>query len=323
MATIERYRGKWRARIRRKGHQEQSDTFHTRAEAISWARDIETRMDRGVYRDMRQAEATILYNALDRYLREQTPRKKGAKAEANRIRAWQRSDLAMRSLASIRGMDLAEIKNERLEDGIAAATIRNDFTVLSRVYIVARKEWGMDGLINPVEDVMLPSAGKGRDRRVDPGEAELYARHADRDMADYFELAIETAMRRSELALLLRASIDFKHRIARIEDTKNGEARDVPLSPRAITILRSRPARIDGRIFGMAPDTVTHKHHEICLLAGIVNLHVHDLRHEATSRLFERGDLSIMEIAAITGHKTLAMLKRYTHPRAREIAKKL
>ena len=323
MATIERYRGKWRARIRRKRAGQRSETFGTRAEAIAWARDIEARMDRGIYRDMRQAEATSLYDALDRYLLEVAPRKKGAKAETNRIRWWQRSEIAHRSLADIRGMDLAEIKNERLEDGLSASTIRNDFTVLSHLYTVARKEWGMEGLINPVEDVMLPRLGPGRDRRLGPDEEEHYLNQADRDMTDFFCLAIETAMRRGELATLPRSAVDFRARVAKVLDTKNGTDREVPLSTRAIKVLRARPIRIDGRIFGMTPDAVTHRHTEICRLAEIENLHVHDLRHEATSRLFERGNLNIMEIASITGHKTLAMMMRYTHPRAKDIAEKL
>ena len=120
----------------------------------------------------------------------------------------------------------------------------------------------------------------------------------------------KAAMRRSALLTLRREHIKGKH--ALLEDTKNGSRRLVPLSLRARALLESLPARIDGSVFSLAPHSVSQYFLRACRAAKVEGLHFHDMRHEGTSRLFEKG-LSIMEVASITGHKTMSMLKRYTH----------
>jgi integrase len=107
-----------------------------------------------------------------------------------------------------------------------------------------------------------------------------------------------------------------------IPETKTGTPRRVPLSTAALGVLDSLPRRIDGRVWGMRPDSISQAFERVCKAAGIEGLTFHDLRHEATSRLFEKG-LNPMEVAAITGHKTLQMLKRYTHLRAEDLVGKL
>ena len=134
------------------------------------------------------------------------------------------------------------------------------------------------------------------------------------------ELAADTAMRRTELVMLTRDQIRGK--VAYFEDSKNGSRRSVPLSPRALELLKVLPARIDGRVFSISPQSVSNYFPRACAAAGVVDLHYHDLRHEATSRLFERG-FDLMTVQAITGHKTLSMLKRYTHLSPDHIADKL
>ncbi len=130
------------------------------------------------------------------------------------------------------------------------------------------------------------------------------------EMPVIIEIAVETAMRRGELLTLRRVDIKGKH--ALLEDTKNGSRRLVPLSIRARALLDSLPARIDGQVFSLAPHSVSQYFLRACRAAEVKDLHFHDLRHEGMSRLFEKG-LSIMEAASVTGHKTMGMLKRYTH----------
>ncbi|MHB1516279.1 MAG: site-specific integrase, partial [Acidiferrobacteraceae bacterium] len=101
-------------------------------------------------------------------------------------------------------------------------------------------------------------------------------------------------------------------------ETKAGTPRRVPLSTRAMAILESLPRRLDGKVWSMRPDSITRAFERVCTAAGVTGLTFHDLRHEATSRLFEKG-LNPMQVAAITGHKTLQMLKRYTHLRAEDL----
>jgi integrase len=136
------------------------------------------------------------------------------------------------------------------------------------------------------------------------------------------QLALETGMRQGELLALTWDHIELGRRVARLLDTKNGEARDVPLSSAAVTVLRDLTHCLDGRVFPLNKDQVAHFFTRAAAQAELVDLRFHDLRHEATSRLFELG-LNPMEAAAVTGHKTLQMLKRYTHLRAEDLAAKL
>jgi len=137
-------------------------------------------------------------------------------------------------------------------------------------------------------------------------------------------------MRQGELLALEWRNIDLVRKVARVEESKNDhrrrdrtQGRDVPLSSGAITVLKSLPRNLSGMVSDIGTMAVVHAFQRACKRTGIEGLRFHDLRHEATSRLFERGGWGVMEVAAITGHKTLAMLKRYTHLRAEDLAAKL
>ena len=322
MATYIKRGDTWRCQIRRKGQPALSATFDTKAEAQRWAAGIEGDIARSVFVDSREAQRTTLGDALKRYRREVSDAKKGARQEGVRINAWLKHPLAEKSLASITSSDLAEYRSERLKTA-APATVRLDLAIISNLYTVAAKEWRMDGLNNPCANMRMPAGSKSRDRRPTTVELKkLYAAAAPmhHELPVLIELAADTAMRRSELVLLRREQVRGK--VAYLEDTKNGERRAVPLSTRARELLGSLPARLDGRLFSLSPQTVSNYFPIVCRHAGVTGLTYHDLRHEATSRLFERG-FSLMEVAAITGHKTLSMLKRYTHLSPDALADKL
>lgn len=332
MAAYQKRSGNWRAIITRKGYPRLSRTFDSKADAERWAGEIEGEIRRGVFVDRREAEETTLLEALDRYEREVTPAKKGAAQERQRIRAWKRDQLALRFLASIRGTDLAAWRDKRLAGGASPTTVRNDLAVISHLFTVASKEWGMESLSNPVEKIKVPAAARARDRRLDP--------EADRDglteetwllaacdagphwLGPMVRLALATAMRQGELLALQWEDIDFNRKVARLHDTKNGDRRDVPLSSAAIKALKDLPRNISGKVFNIGTMAVVHAFQRACKRTGIEDLRFHDLRHEATSRLFEKG-LNPMEVAAISGHKTLQMLKRYTHLRAEDLVTRL
>lgn len=130
-------------------------------------------------------------------------------------------------------------------------------------------------------------------------------------------------MRRGELLALQWTNVDLEKRIAFLPMTKNGESRGVPLSSRAVTIFRALPGSRGGSVFGaLTAQAVQLSFRRAVRRAGISGLRLHDLRHEATSRFFEKG-LNVMEVAAVTGHKTLQMLKRYTHLSATDLATRL
>ncbi|WP_454833280.1 tyrosine-type recombinase/integrase [Pseudomonas veronii] len=314
MATIEqRPNGTWRTKIRKKGYPALSASFDTKAEAQRWASEIEGDMSRKRFVDTREAEATTVAKAFERYAREVSALKKGARQELTRIKTWSDGKYGNKSLAELRSSDLAEYRDARLAAGASTNTIRLSLALISHLYTVAIKDWGIEGLSNPVAKLRMPKGSRERDRR--PSAAELKAVikaagaiHAE--MPVIIEIAVETAMRRGELLTLRRVDIKGKH--ALLEDTKNGSRRLVPLSIRARALLDSLPARIDGQVFSLAPHSVSQYFLRACRAAEVKGLHFHDLRHEGTSRLFEKG-LSIMEAASVTGHKTMGMLRRYTH----------
>jgi integrase len=313
--------------------------FETKSEAETWAATIESEMGRGGVVSQKEAENTTLSEALDRYEREVTVKKKGHQ-EKNLIRKWKSHPLAKRFLATIQGKDIAEYRDTRLKE-VSPNTVRLDLALLSHLFTIAVKEWGMAGLVNPVMQIRKPKLPQGRDRRLLPGELDRILSASESPiLSDLARFAIETAMRRSELAGMSWDRVDLKKRTVTLLNTKIGEKRLVPLSSEAVRILSSLPRKIDGEVWGMEPDSITQAFNRAvsrartpsekeCVAKGtlpdpafLVDLTFHDLRHEATSRFFEKG-LNPMQVAAITGHKTLQMLKRYTHLKAEDLARML
>ena len=320
MATIRKRGSTWAVAVRRRGQAPVYKTFTSRAAADRWARQVEGQMDLGTFVDLREAERTILSEALDRYARERTPLKKGAVQETNRIKAWQRDPMAKLALTALRSADIAAWRDRQIAAGKAPSTIRNMLSVLSQVYKLAASEWHLEGLRNPVRGVRMPSQRPGRDRRLQGDEEARLLAAADQVepyLRPLITLALETAMRLGELLALKRSNI--RGAVAHLSDTKNGRARAVPLSTRALAAVRVLPLAMDGRIIPLEIDRVEYAWRRSCRLAEIEGLRFHDLRHEATSRLFESGKFELMEVAAVTGHRTLNMLQRYTHLKAADL----
>ncbi len=332
MATF-RKRGpyQWQAQVRKKGYLLQTKTFDSRAAAMIWARAIEYEMDQGLFVSRVEAESTSLKELLQRYLAEVTPLKKGAGPEAVRVRALLRHPLAERIVSTIRGVDIASYRDERLSR-VCPGTVKRDLVILSHLFEVARKEWGIH-VRNPVRDIQVPAHAKSRNRRLQTSrdgaaseEQRLLQACADARnpyLLPIVRLALETAMRQGELVRLRWEHIDLTRRVAHLPDTKNGECRAVPLSSTAVGVLRALPRSLNGQVFpGLTSEAIKRSYIRAVRRAGIENLRFHDLRHEATTRLFEKG-LNIMEVASITGHKDLRMLQRYTHLKAEDLARKL
>ena len=324
MATFRKRSGSWQALVKKKGFGQIARTFDTKAAAEAWAKVTESEMVRGIFIPRKEAENTTLFEALDRYEREVSSTKKGHRREKTRISIWKNHSLAKRVLASIRGNDMAAHRDDRLKAGYSANTVRLELAIISHLFEIARKEWGMEGLTNPVKAIRMPSPPAGRDRRLGPGELEKLLESSSEELSQVIRFALETAMRRGELAGMTWEMVDLKRRTVTLPETKNGQKRIVPLSSVAVAILKERLStrRIDGKVWDIGLDAISQDFAKACQKTGISGLHFHDLRHEATSRLFEKG-LNPMQVATITGHKTLQMLKRYTHLKAEDLAELL
>jgi integrase len=314
----------YRAQVRLRGHPPMTKSFSRRTDAADWIRVTKVGLQRGEILST-EADRTTLGEALKRYLEEVTPKKKDAARETNRIKAWMRHPLAPRFLSKLRGGDFAEYRDARLKEGKAGNTIQLELKLISSVYKTASHEWKMENLRNPIKSVTMPGASNARDRRlVGDEEARLMAELSKTPyMGEIAELAIESAMRIGELLALKWRDVDRERRVAHLADTKNGTARDVPLSTRAVQIIESLPRALnpEARVFPIDYDDVRAAFKRACETAKIHDLRFHDLRHEATSRISER--LAMHETMRVTGHKTPAMMMRYYHPRPEDLARKL
>ena len=245
---------------KKKGVARISRTFDTRGDAEAWAKVMESEMVRGIYIPRKEAESTTLSEALDRYEKEVSSAKKGHRREKTRISIWKNHPLAKRVLASVRGNDLAAYRDERIKAGYSANTIRLELAIISHLFEIARKEWGMEGLHNPVKAIRMPSPPAGRDRRLQPGELEKLLESSSEEMNQVIRFALETAMRRGELAGMTWEMVYLKKRTVTLPETKNGQKRIVPLSSVALSITRnvSEPDDWTGR-YGILVRMQSHR----------------------------------------------------------------
>ncbi|MFC6281239.1 site-specific integrase [Polaromonas aquatica] len=275
----------------------------------------------------------LLKDALAKYTDRISSQKKGQIQEQYRANTIRRYPLALKPIDEITTVDIADYRDLRLKtifgkDGksISPSTVRLELSLLSDVFTIAEIEWGACSG-NPVTKVRKPKIPPGRQRRLERYEEKRILRYCaltkNHLVAAIVSFGLETAMRRGEILGLLWEHVDLQSRVAHLPDTKNGSKRDVPLSLAAVRILNSLGPMRTGLVFDCNVNRFKSAWRLIMQKTRIVDLRFHDLRHEAISRLFELGTLDMMEIAAISGHKSLQMLKRYTHLRARMLVSKL
>lgn len=337
--SVIRNRGdfQFQAIVRRRGYEEQSRTFTTKKEARSWAINIESEMVRGVFVSRVEAERTMLCEVIERYILEVCPKHKGCYSETLRLRALARLPLGRRFMATLKPLDFARYRDDRLEIR-KPGTVQRELALFSAVIEVGRKEWGLN-IQNPISMISKPTVKNERNRRLSTHEEALLMAEFDKDTREangqlaaggvrntwikpLVLLALETAMRRGELLSLRWENIDLAKQVAFLPDTKNGDSRSVPLSKAAVGLLQGLPRSIDGRVFATTADAVKKAFSRAVERAGLVDFHFHDTRHEATTRLGRRLP-NIIELAGVTGHRDVNMLKRYYNITAQELALKI
>jgi len=315
MATFRKRTGKWQARVQRSGQSSLAKSFNTKADAVKWARHTESQLDLGTLAP--KAAMPRLDRIVERYLAEVTPTKKGAAQELNRGRQIARTSLGSMQLDKITSEVVSKYRDGRLGE-VSNNTVRLELAFISVVFEQCAKEWSYK-VINPVKQIRIPKPGKPRQRRLRPGEEEALLVACAESSATYLHslvvLAIETGMRFGELVSITWDNVDFAGRTIYLPDTKNGHPRTVPLSTRALGAILTVPIGYEGRVFLGKPGSIRAAFGTALKRSGVgSDLRFHDLRHEAVTRLFEKG-LNPIEVGMISGHRSMSMLQRYTHLR--------
>ncbi|BEU67037.1 site-specific integrase [Ralstonia pseudosolanacearum] len=339
---------RFQAKIRRTGVPIVSRMFPSREKAEAWLQATEPELQARSRQAARQQAHTkliakfkeqprIVADLLHRHLQEETILKKGAAAETHHIRSILRYPLARVHLNNLTRSDIKEWRDQRLQD-VAPSTVNRELNIINATLKLAVHEWDVAVCESVLSSVRRPSNPPGRVRRLSR-EEEVGLRKAGEETRNPYvlpilDLALGTAMRRGEILGLEWERISFTHRSIHLVETKNGTSRGVPLSLRVMEMLLAlkRVAAYElgyggelnsGPVFpGLTANAFKLAFNRMVQRAGLENFRFHDLRHEATSRLFEKG-LSVMEVAAITGHKDIRMLQRYTHLQIKELAAKL
>jgi integrase len=326
MASFRQRNNKWQARISRDGHPDQVKTFEAKADAERWARSIESEMDKGHFVSVSEAQRTTLGDVIERYLREVTPNMKSASEDTIRLKALIRKPIAKWSMANLSAARVAAFRDERLAE-VSAGTVIRELAYLSSIVNHARREWGIN-VPNPVQMVRKPPSPPARGRVLTDAEITVLLKvfepvgRRSHWITPIVELALATAMRRGELLSLRWENINLKARTAYLPTTKNGDARTVPLSSSALHILEKLPRHLSGAVFPMNAAALSAAFKRGLSRSELQDIRFHDLRRTAITKMAEKLP-NVIELAAVSGHKSLMVLKQYYRPSATKLAQKL
>jgi integrase len=319
MASIIKHGKKWRALVNRKGARK-SKIFPTRQEAKDWA----AREEFTVLNAPAIAAETSFADVMGRYAREVSSTKRGFRWEDIRLKRISKDRIGKISIGDLTSTDLADWRDRRLTE-VAPASVRREMQLLSSVLTQARREWRMIA-INPMVDVRTPPAAPKRARLPFEAELEALAISAGDDLTNKtarvfhaFLFAIETGLRAGEIVNLTEENVFLSERYVHLPRTKNGTARDVPLSLEAVRLIEALPK--SSRVFNLTSSNLDVLWRKLRDKAAVVDLTFHDSRHCAVTRLSKK--LDVLALAKMIGHRDIKMLMVYYDESASELAKRL
>lgn len=347
MAAIAERNGRFLVRVRRDGFKPVAKTFIKRADAAAWARRVEADMEAGRWVEVATIAPTMAA-ALKVYRSTVVAGLKGAATYAYWLDEFEALPMASRPVNEVTPFDLAAWRDEQSRHA-AAGTVVRKLGLLSGFFTWCHKERGYI-TANPLHSVRKPRVSDARDRVMGDEERAYLMAAAGTSrstwLADVLVILLRSAMRRGELWGLKRGDVDYVQSTAHLTDTKNGSARFVPLCPDALAALRrlDEAAKAQG-VEALVPVSDPHavsvafrrtrkrardQYLKDCLQADrkpdvgfLADVRLHDCRHAAVSHWAGTGGLSLIELAAVSGHKSLRMLSRYAHLSATKIAGKL
>lgn len=291
----------WRAEVERKGVYRSKSAFKTKGAAVAWASKVEAEIIGGTLGDIPNLTVREMF---ERYKRDVSAGKKGRRWEGIRLDALGRDPLASVRLRQLDTPHVAAWQERRLK-AVASASVRRERNLLNNVLEIARKEWKWLAK-NPFEGVRRPKDGKPRKRIATPAEIKQLTA-ANGSMSRVIVWALETGMRASEIA----SPPWVNGRVALLLDSKNGEAREVPLSPRALEVWT------DGG-FGLTAGSISALFARRCDELQIRGLTFHDLRATSATRLARR--LHPLQLAKMFGWKDLKHALVYYRETADDVA---
>ena len=331
MAHIRRVKRKtkitYQAIVRRVGFKTLTKSFVKRSDAVKWSNQMERSYDKGISSDYSEANRYMMRDILKRYLNEEKGKdKKGWQMEVYRANKMLKDPICDLNLLQLSTKDISEYKIRRLEE-VSPTTFNKDLSFLKTVVDIAILDWGISIPFNPCRNVKRLKQPRPRTRRLEGDEQtrliEACAISDNKYLKSMVQFSIETAIRQGELLKLTAKQINWHDKTMTLTDTKNGEDREVPLSEKAILILKSQILRIDGKIFPMTKDSLKFWFKQAKRRAKIKDFRWHDLRRHSCSLLFERG-LSLAEVQTISGHRDpRILLNTYTRLDPKKIVKKL
>ena len=320
MASFRKRNNKWQARIQTVSGPTQARTFLRLTDAKRWAQQVETSYQMGVYSN--QLKSITLCEAMQRYQQTVSIYKKRPKIEGYRIQAWMNSKLSNLKLEHLKTFHLAKWRDEQIKKSYQPNTIRLQLAVLSHCYNVAKSEWGYEYLVNPVTNLARPKLPKVRETRIsDQDIALIIINTKSLLLPSIINLSLYTGMRRSELVKLRWTDVNWEKHYIHIKNTKNEEERFIPLTKKIKKVLKNINVEND-QVFNITEHAVTVAFTRAVKRSNLSHMSFHTLRHEDITRFFEMG-LSIPEVAAISGHKSWSMLRRYTHLNSYKVTQKI
>lgn len=336
MASIINRGGRWRALVRMNGLSKCA-TFDTRALAKEWAEKVEGEIEQIKARGVITAKGKTLGNLIDRYVEELEPIKRWGRSKTKDLDRLKR-DLGHIKASQLTAAHLTHYFTKRRAGGAGGVVVGAQLGYLRGVLQTARSLWHLDVPVQAADaarealaGVGMTSKSKRRDRRVTDAEITKLIDHFNKQdtgvpMAEIIRFCVATAMRISEVCSLRWEDLDEQKRTVIVRDRKHpsdkwGNDMTVPLLDAtgydAFAIAVRQPRRGE-RIFPYNAKTIgTYVTRAVADL-GLVDLHLHDLRHEGITRLFAAG-YRIEQVALVSGHRDWAMLKRYTHVRAEDL----
>lgn len=314
--------GKWKF-IVTINYKQESKTFDTKAEGYAWEEELKAGK-KGAHKNY------TFGDALDRYAKDVSSTKKGKRWEEIRIEKIKKDPIADIPLVDLSKKDIAAWRDRALKK-VQALSVLREWTLLHHCLQLAIDEWELIK-VNPMKGVSKPEKPPARTRLPSDDEIKklCHSLNYSSDMVELnmvstrvgaaFMFAIETAMRAQEICNLTWS--DVKGKVATIRKSKTAAGlREVPLSPQALAIIKQCKGIDETLIFGLAPSQVDSVFRKAKGYAMIKDLHFHDTRALAITRLAKR--LDIFDLARAIGHNDLKMLMVYYRKTAADIAEEL